>query len=433
MFKLLNFFSKQTIRFSTAGSVFIKFSAAFFAFLNSIILARFLGKEGFGIYILAYATVLIISVPVTMGLPMLLTRYISKYQVSENYKAIKGLLILSHKYVLRTVIIAYILAFISYFFWWKQYESTFVETLSYGFILVPLLAFAALRTATLRGLKFVVLAEFPDTFLRNVLFTLLLLLMVVLNIKLTPQRAMFFQIIVTGISFIIGFVFLQKKLLNRLKQYQPIFLKKEWITQTLPFTVNSSVQIVKNKLLSYILAIFGNVEQVAIFEVALRGASLVSFTLDALNLAIAPYVSSAFEKNNLETIQRIIKKTGRIIFLFSLPVALIFIIGGQSVLKLLYGKEYIDSYMPLVILCIGQLVSSLIGSVGLLLNMTGNQSILSKSNVLALFITCIFSIPTIIYFNTIGAAFVYSFVLIIQNIYLFYYVKKRLNLTTIII
>jgi O-antigen/teichoic acid export membrane protein len=427
-----NFFSKQTIRFSTAGSVLIKFSAAFFAFLNSIILARYLGKEGFGMYVLAYATVLIISVPVTMGLPMLLTRFISKYKVSENYQAIKGILILSHKYVLRTVIIVYILAFISYFFWWKQYESSFVETLSYGFILVPLLAFAALRTATLRGLKYVILAELPDTFLRNFLFTLFLLSALFFNLTLTPQRVMIFQIAVTAISFLIGFVLLQKKLLVQLKTIHPIFFKKEWITQTIPFTVNSSVQIVKNKLLSYILAIFGNVEQVAIFEVALRGASLVSFTLDALNLAIAPYISTAFEKGNLEQIQRIIKKTGRIIFLFSLPVALVFIIGGQPILKLLYGQQYNHSYTPLVILCVGQLVSSLIGSVGLLLNMTGNQSVLSRSNVIALLINCLLSIPLVIYFNTIGAALVYSFVLIIQNIYLLYYVKKRLNLTTVI-
>ncbi len=433
MSKFLKFFSKQDIKFAAIGSLSIKFGSAFFAFINSIILARYMGKENFGYYILAYSTILILSVPVNMGLPMLLTRYISKYKVANKFQEIKGIFIISHKYVFITTILVYLLAFVSYFIWWNRYNPVLVNTLIYGFILLPLLAFGSLRTATLRGLKFVILAELPETFLRNLFFTILLLFCLFLDIKITPQLAMFFQIIVTALGFIIGFLFLWKKLLITIKHHKPIFNKKEWFQQTLPFTINSSIQVVKNKILTYILAVFGNIEAVAVFEVAIKGASLVSFTLDALNLAIAPYISSAFEQKNNASIQRIIKKTGRLIFIFSLPVALTFIFGGKIILEVLYGKSYLVSYIPLVILCVGQLISSIIGSVGLLLNMTGNQSILSRSNVIALVLNILLSIPFIIYFDSIGAAFVYSFVLILQNIYLLKYVKSKLNVTTTII
>ncbi len=433
MSKFLKIFSKQDIKFAAIGSLAIKFGSAFFAFINSIILARTMGKENFGYYILAYSTILILSVPVNMGLPMLLTRYISKYKVANKLQEIKGIFIISHKYVFFTTIIVYLLAFSSYFIWWNKYNPVLVNTLIYGFILLPLLAFGSLRAATLRGLKFVILAELPETFLRNIFFTILLLFSYTLQIKITPQLAMIFQIIVTTLGFAIGFLFLWKKLLATIKQHKPIFNKKEWFKQTIPFTINSSIQVVKNKILTYILAIFGSIEAVAIFEVAMRGASLVSFTLDALNLAIAPYISSAFEHKNHDTIQRIIKKTGRLIFIFSLPVALTFIIGGKAILELLYGKSYLVSYIPLVILCVGQLISSIIGSVGLLLNMTGNQSVLSKSNIIALFLNIMLSIPFIIYFDSNGAAFVYSFVLILQNIYLLKQVKNKLSITTTII
>ncbi len=433
MFKILKLFSKKDIRFATAGSVVIKFGSAFFAFLNSIILARYMGKENFGFYILAYSTILILSVPSTLGLPMLLTRYVSKYKTKNNYAHIKGILLFSHKTVLLALIAIFFIAFILYFLWWGKYQKSFVETLTIGFILLPIISFSSLRSSILRGLKLVILAEFPDTLFKNIIFSTLLTIWIYSGATLTPKTAMIFQIIAASTGFFIGLFFLYKKLLLKLKFITSVFFIKEWFKQTIPFTINSSIQVVKNKILTYILAVFGSIEAVAVFEVAIKGASLVSFTLDALNLAIAPYISSAFEHKNHNTIQRIIKKTGRLIFIFSLPVALTFIIGGKTILELLYGKSYLVSYIPLVILCVGQLISSIIGSVGLLLNMTGNQSVLSKSNIIALFLNIVLSIPFIIHFNSNGAAFVYSFVLILQNIYLLKQVKNKLSITTTII
>ena len=188
--------------------------------------------------------------------------------------------------------------------------------------------------------------------------------------------------------------------------------------------------MVKTKLLLYVLAVFGTIEAVAIFEVALRGANLVSFTLDALNRAIAPYISSTFEKGNMETLQRIIKKTGRIIFISSLPVAVLFIVGGSNLIEWIFGENYGTSYIPLVILCIGQLVSALVGPVGLLLNMTGRQAVFSKSNVVALLTNIILGIVLVIYYDVIGAAIIYALVVIIQNFYLLFYAKRHLKINT---
>ena len=431
--KLPNFLSRQNIRFATAGSVLIKFGSAFFAFINSILLARYLGKENFGYYILAYTTILIVTTITSLGLPLLITRYVSKYKANNNFSAIKGLLFLTHKYVFYAIGVVYFLAIIAYFFWWQKYPSIFVETLLYGFLVFPILVFSLLRSALLRGYKYVIFAEFPDTLLRNAIFTIILLFSILTDVALTPQMAMLFQLIAASVGFIFGLIVLYKKIIVPIKPFKPTYFKKEWINQTLPFTVNTSIQVVKTKVLSYLLAAFGSIGSVAIFEVAMRGASLVSFTLDALNLAIAPYISSAFEKNNMFQLQRIVKKSGRIVFLFSLPVALIFILGGKPIIQFLYGNEYGGSYIPLVILCIGQLISSLIGSVGLVLNMTGNQHILSRSNVIAFVLNILFSIPLILYFDSTGVAFLYSFILILQNIYLLYFVKRKLLITTVIL
>jgi O-antigen/teichoic acid export membrane protein len=430
--KLFSFLSKKDIKSASAGSVIIKFGSAFFAFLNAVLLARYMSVADLGYYVLVFTTMTILSVPATMGLPTLLTRYISKYEVSGDRASIKGLLIKSNKFVLFSTLAIYALAFISYFFWWKKYEPAMVETILYGFLLLPVLGFSALRASALRGLKLVILAELPDTLLRNLWFTLLIVGAIVFKFELTPKYAIIFQVIAAGFSFLLGFIFLNNKLLKKLKSVAPVFHSKEWTKQTIPFSINSGIQIVRSKLLSYVLVIFGSLEAVAIFDVASRGANLVAFTLNALNSAISPFVSSAFEEGNMARLQSIVKKTGRLIFLFSLPVALIFIFGGKTLVSLVFGEEYAASYVPLVILCIGQLLSSMVGSVGLLLSMTGNQKVFSKSNIQMLVLHVIGSIPMVIYFDVMGAAIIFSALLILQNILLLRYIRKKLKINTAI-
>ena len=430
--KILKVFNSKQIRTAAIGSLIVKFLSALFALINGVLLANLLTVKDFGIYILALTTITIISIPVSLGLPNLITRYISKYEVNKNIAAIKGILIRSNQLVLLTSLLAFIIAFLLYIIWWKNYPENVVSTFWYAFLLMPLLVCGSLRAAALRGLKFIILGQLPETFLRNIFLTFSLLVAIFYDINMSPHMAMILHGIAAALAFIIGYLFLKRKLLTRLKNITPVFKNKLWFKETIPFSITSGVQVIKTKLLTFILVIFGSLEAVAIFDIAMRGATLVSFTLDALNTAISPYLSSAFEQNKKETLQRIVTKSARIIFVFSLPVALIFIFFGKSILELLFAKAYVVSYIPLVILCIGQLVNSLTGSVGTVLNMTGNQKYFSKIQIQMMILSALLSVPLIIYYSVIGAALTFSFVIISQNIILVILVRKKLKINTTI-
>jgi O-antigen/teichoic acid export membrane protein len=430
--RLLKIFGKKNLTYASVGSVVIKFSSASFTFINSILLARLLSLEGFGYYILAFSTVMLLAVPTTLGIPFLITRYVSKYEVHHNYAAIKGLLIKTNLFVLITSITVFAVAAITYFFWWGNFDQELVDTLKYALLLVPVLGFGALRNAALRGMKLVILAELPDSLLRNALFTICLLVFFVGNYSLTPHIAMLFQVLAGLIGFIIGYLFFRRSLLSKLRNLKPVFYTRDWMKQSIPFSINSGVNVIKSKFLIYMLAIFGSIEAVAIFEVAMRAAALVSFILDALNMAISPFISSAFEKKEIWVIQKIVKRTSRIIFFFSFPVAMVFIFGGSPILNWIFGANYNGAYIPLLILCIAQLINAMVGSVGLVLNMTGHQVILSRSNIMALLITILLSIPLIINYDSIGAALIFGFVLIAQNMFLLYHVRKLVKVNTTI-
>ncbi|MAO07878.1 MAG: hypothetical protein CL596_04115, partial [Alteromonas sp.] len=353
-----------------------------------------------------------------------------KYEVLNQFALVKGLLIKSNLIATYITLLVYLLAFVSYFFWWGSYDKMLVETIFYGLLLLPLLSYGSLRSAALKGLRYVILADLPESLLRSLIFSILLLTAQLSGYNLSPKLAMIYQLIAAFIAFVIGYLFLNEKLLKNLKGIRPLYDSKVWIKESIPFSINAAIQIIRTRLLIYLLAIFGSIEAVALFEVATKGANLVSFILNALNSAISPYISKSFEEGNLVYLQKILKVSARIIFVFSLPIALIFIIGGRSLLMYIFGNEYAGSYIPLVILCLGQLVSALTGSVGLLLNMTGHQKYFSRSNLWMLLLNVIFSIPFIVVYDVSGAAFVFSALLVLQNIILYLFVKRRLNLNT---
>lgn len=428
MFQISLFSGSKDIRSGASGSVIIKFGSALFTFLNGVLLARLLTVEGFGLFVLALSTAMILAVPASLGLPNLITRYISKYEVDNDLSAIKGLLIQSNSFVAYSTLVIYAISAALYWLWWHSLDPVLVHTMLYGFLIIPLMGYGALRAASLRGMKLIILAELPDTLVRNSLMTLGILVCTIMGASLTPVSAMQLMVLATAFGFVLGYAFQKKYVLSMLKGVVPSFASREWLREGIPFSINSGTQIVKSRILTYVLAVFGSIEAVAVFEVAVRGAKLVSFTLDALNRAIAPFISSAYERRQRETLQRVVKKTSRLVFLSSLPVAIVFVVGGPPLVQWIFGVEYDVAFIPLIILCAGELVSALAGSVGLLLNMTGNQAVFSRSNILALVINAVISIPLVSYFGAIGAATIYSLVLILQNFWLLHFVYKELRI-----
>ena len=430
--KILKFVNSQHIKTAAFGALGIKIFSALFALLNGVLLTHLLSVKDFGIYILAFTTINILTIPVSLGLPTLITRYVSKYVVNDDKPAIKGLLIRSNQLALFTYLITLVIALVSYLLWWKSYSLNVTETFWYSLILLPFLVFGSLRTAALKGLKFVVLGILPETLLRNFFFCTLLLIIYFSNINLTPSAAMIYHSLAALLAFIIGYIFLKNKLLNQLKNVQAIFKNRFWFKEAMPYSIASGTKAIKSKLLIYVLAFFGAVEAVAIFEIAMRGAKLVSYTSGALNPATSPYISSLFEDKQKVTLQGVITKTSLIGFVFSFPMAIVFFLFGKPILNTFFGANYIVSYIPLVILCIGQLIHAMAGPTGEVLNMTGNQRYFSKNQFQMLVIGAVISVPLIYYYNVIGAAIVFSLILILQNMLLVIFIKRKLKINTTI-
>ena len=426
-------FNSKTLRTGSIGSVVIKLLGTGFTFGISILLARLLGLENYGTYVLILSTIMLLSIPLTFGLPLLLTRFIPKYEVNNDKAAIKGLLIRANQFILLTYLVIILLALLYYFFFGKGYSEEIVYTCVWGLILLPIMGYNSIRAAALQGMRYIILGQIPDTLLRVMFLFLGILGYHFLIEPITAPMAMAIHAGSALLSYIIGFYFLKKKLLNTLRGIQPIYHTKDWLSKSFQFSLNMGINNIKTRISTYILAIFSGTAAVALFEVAFKGASLVSFALTALNTAIAPHISKTYEEGDRKKLQRIIKKASRAIFAFSIPASFVFIFGGWYIIDVLYGAEYEGSYWPLVILCIGQLVNAFAGSVGLLLNMTGNQKYVLKVNLINTLANIIISILLVQWYGVIGAAVAFTLLLLIQNFIFVWYAQKKLQINTTVL
>jgi len=179
----------------------------------------------------------------------------------------------------------------------------------------------------------------------------------------------------------------------------------------LMFTLNSHASII-------LLGTLVSSDSVRIFRVALGVSELIPIGLIGLNAALAPTAASLFVKGELKRLQNIVSKSTRAIFLFTLPIVLVLAFGGRNIITLFYGKSYIHAYSPLAILCIAQLFNVGSGSVGMLLNMSGNEKDTVRGVSLAALINVILNFLLIPQLGVVGAAIASGTSLIILNVML---------------
>jgi O-antigen/teichoic acid export membrane protein len=105
---------------------------------------------------------------------------------------------------------------------------------------------------------------------------------------------------------------------------------------------------------------------------------------------------------------------------------------GRWFLGLFFGVEFVAAYTPLMILLIGQFVNSATGAVWFLLNMTGHEREtargLAVSAVLNLMLNLLLTPP----FGIIGAAVATTTALITWNVLLWWAVRKRLGINSLV-
>ncbi|MGB0790517.1 MAG: oligosaccharide flippase family protein [Flavobacteriaceae bacterium] len=401
------------------------------SFITGILLARLLGPGQFGIYSLVIAWASFLTIPSIMGLRPYVVREIAAAEACDDGG---GKVRETYRVAINTISISLLIVVSASLFVFYNYDEILgipFEVLVFAIIPLPLLAFDQIRQAVFQGMRRTALGLFPEACVQGLLFLLLVAVFwcVVEDLSMDSSFALYLRNVAILGSYLVGFFFVLKISEFRSPKSHAVHEKPSgvmsWFKAAPPFMLMALSHMISQRVGVMLLGALCTPESVGVFTVALRGAELCAFPLMAINAVAAPVFAQLKHAKDVE-IRKTYLKYCCYSTLASWPLILGLIIFGVDFVAL-FGSSFKAAYIPLVIICCGQVVNVATGPAIILLIMIGGERIASRIILASGVLYIIASIALIPRMQEVGAAISTAAFLMIQNMVVMAYIFRRVK------
>lgn len=388
----------------TGRTFLIKITAIGITIIISVLLARLLGAEGYGTYAYALSWVNLLSIFAIFGMDRLLLRETAIQTKNENWGLLNGVLRWGNRLSVGIAITLALSAAGIALIFENESNRTIVQSLWIALILLPFMAVTALRSATLQGLHKIALGQLPEDIVRPVVYAILLVTSYLFfKTGVNPQLIMGFNVFAYVSAFIAGLYILFRHLPPEVKSASPTYDSKKWLKAAMILSFLGAIHTVNREIRTLMLGHLGSIEDVGVYTVALRGADLILLPINVINAVIASKFASLYANKDMVGLQSLLTRSTQAILAITVPCATILILFSDLILGI-FGESFLAGKTTLAIICIGSVLSSAMGSVGLLLTMTGHEALAAKAIIYSLITNILLNLILIPQLGAEGAA-----------------------------
>jgi O-antigen/teichoic acid export membrane protein len=352
----------------------VHLAATLLALVTSIVIARILGAEGYGVFAFALALAYLLGIPAVVGLNQLLVREVAQLADGQEHGAAAGILRRAdHVAIAGSVLLALGAVGVT---WALDPDGDGQMTTAVYIVsaAIPLLSLVRVRQAALQGLGKIVQGQTPETVALPGLFLLLVLGYALIDDRpLTAEVTLVLQVVALLATLLLATGLLRRHLPPEIRNAHPQYRTREWLSSALPLMFVTGLYVINSRTDTMMLAAMEGPEAVGIYNVASRGAGFVGFFLLAGQRALAPTLARFHQRGDHERMQEVVTVASRLILTASVPVALALIFGGRWILDLVYGAEFVPGAGALALLSVAYLGGVAMGPVAPLLVMTGHE------------------------------------------------------------
>ena len=211
---------------------------------------------------------------------------------------------------------------------------------------------------------------------------------------------------VTGITcaFGLGALFLWRTLPAGFTALPARFETRVWARALGPFLLHGASYVVWASLAVVMLGWYRSPTEVGVYRAAALAAGLSIFPITAFVATVSPLIARLYAESDMVRIQKVVSTTTLAMFAFGFCGVAGYAIIGHWLLAIVFGPEFDGGYWPLVIIAGGNWIFSGIWSVGVLLDMSGNQRFPAMAYMGALAINLVLGLLLIPRFGLVGAA-----------------------------
>lgn len=395
-------------------------------FFFKVYLSRVLGADALGIYSLGITTIGVLGIFLSFGYGNGLIRFISKYKATQNYNKLVS-------YLTNTSIInlCFVLpiSFLFYFFPEIIADNTLKtpklkEYIPLFGLMMFVNSFLILAEQTIRGLQEVKKSTIINTFLR--LPFKIGLVVVFFNWGWRLEGYIIAEVLGSVLAFIF-LIILIKRLLPGLTDFKRDNFNNEEKKYSLNLLITNSVLALGRHGDKIVLVYFLSTFELGIYSVTLTIAAFIPLVLTSVNSIFSPIISQLYSQNKLKDLARYFQLSGRYIFLLSFPLMVFIFLFSKPIMSL-FGNDFIQGSFLLSLIVIGQLINVSMGSVGLMLQMTGLEKPMRDISIVTSLISFLLYFVLISKWGLVGLGVVYIFNILLQNIACTYVLNKHLNI-----
>jgi len=389
------------------------------SYIFNIIFARIYGADVIGIFALALSVQGIFTLLANVGAQTSVVRFIAQFGNNGDYAEVKSIYGKYIKTLLPLSLIFTLIFYSSSSFFANSIFKNEMLVLPFRIIAftVPLSVFFTINIASLRGLKeigkaFVFQALTP---VLNLIGITTITFFIVKNYLVPISAQAITSFLVAFISYILWKRVISKKNIDNEKNNAGKTTIKNILDVSLPMLITAGMFYILGWTDTVMLGIFKTEAEVGIYRIALKIALFTSFTLSAVNSIAGPKFSELYWSGDRKRLKTTIQNSAQIIFYATLPIFFIIVFFNKEILWL-FGEQFLKGRNVLIILSMGQFINAAFGSVGLLLDMTGNQRIFRNAVVLGAILNILLNALLIPIYGITGAAVATAISTVIWNL-----------------
>ena len=411
-------------------SFFLRFGGLAVGYLLTLVIANLFGAKGLGDYVLAITVLRLFTLLAKAGLDTTSIRFIASFASKDKWTSISSLrkqviTILSFTSVFASVLMYFLAIPIADLI---NAKAEYIEL--NAFFVLPM-AFFMLHYQSLRGLKRI--AEFSFFYrMSQALFSVISIVIIyqfTQDSEVPVYAYLVSVIIVSFLSFLSFRYWLKNRSDGRKSAEKEIMSYSTLLKISIPLMFAQSVQFIMAWTDKLMLGAMTTPEDVGIYHTAFKLSMFAAVALMSINSISAPKFAEMFGKDDMEGLKKVVHQSTKMIFWTSIPLVTIFFIFPEFFLGL-FGEEFKIGVTAFIFLSCGRLVSSFSGSVGNILQMTGNQNIYALILFFGAILNIVLNLILIPKYGINGAAIASMSSLIVWNLSMVFVVKKKFGFYT---
>ena len=366
----------------------------------AVLLARFLGASDYGLYTIALSVAAVASALSVFGLDAAMIRFVAIAIARGDEARARGIAqvgivipaFLSCLVGMGVAIAAEPLAVT------VIGEPALAPVLRVGAVLVPALVANSLLTATLQGIRRIGQSVWAEQFVQPVLRAAILVAFAVMG--LTAQLAVVATLLSTVAVGLLMAWYVQRSLAWTGRATRPT---KEIVRFSLPVYFSNIVHTFGGNLQTLLLGGLSSVASAGVFAVASQLQLIGSLFHMAIVRSTMPAFAELHDAGERRRLEGLYQATSKWTFSLNVPFFLV-ALGFADTLMLVFGPEFVQGADALVVLAVGNLVSSATGTSGAMLDMTGHTAMKLVNSTLAVGLAIGLNLALIPSYGVLGAA-----------------------------